>query len=324
MAYWQAQRSRGQMVLLLPGKFMLFGRELNMNINQLYYFKTLAELEHYTRAAEKLSIAQPTLSHAISTLEQELGAYLFEKQGRNVALTKCGRIFLYYVENALGQLETGKNRIERIVSLGGGQVVLAYMVSVGANYLPAKIAAFLHETGNENITFSCYEGSTKNLIYYLKREKYDLVFCSMVENEHDIEFIPVYQQSLVVIVPKNHPLILYRKVGLAQINQYPIISYTKESGVRRIIDSLFMEAKIIPNILYQFEDVNAIAGLVSANQGIAIVTDNPSISNYQVKILALDAAHTTRQVYLAYVKNRYLPPAVQKFKDYIMKSTHLS
>ena len=59
-----------------------------MNLNQLIYFVTLARLEHVTRASEKLNIAQPSLSKAISGLEQELGVDLFEKQGRNVVLTQ--------------------------------------------------------------------------------------------------------------------------------------------------------------------------------------------------------------------------------------------
>ena len=61
-----------------------------MNLNQLYYFSKLAEVEHYTKAAEALDISQPSLSHAIGSLEKELGTKLFEKQGRNVALTKYG------------------------------------------------------------------------------------------------------------------------------------------------------------------------------------------------------------------------------------------
>ncbi len=59
-----------------------------MNLNQLYYFKTLAELEHYTKAAEKLNISQPTLSHSISSMEKELGANLFEKQGQKCCSDK--------------------------------------------------------------------------------------------------------------------------------------------------------------------------------------------------------------------------------------------
>ena len=292
-----------------------------MNLNQLYYFRVLAELEHYTRAAEKLSISQPTLSHSISALEQELGAYLFEKQGRNVVLTKYGRLYLFYVENALKNLEMGKNQIKRLVSQGGGHVGLAYMSSVGANFVPEMLASFLNEKKNKNITFSCYEGSTKTLVYNLKREKYDLVFCSFSENERDVEFVPVYEQTLVVIVPLNHPLAGRKKVDLKDIEEYPLVSYTKESGMRRIIDDLFSKAQVMPNILCQFEDVDSIAGLVAANQGVAIITDNPSINVQQIKKIEFEAPYIKRQVYLAYVKNRYLPPAVQKFKDFIIKST---
>ncbi len=292
-----------------------------MNLNQLYYFKTLAELEHYTKAAEKLNISQPTLSHSIAAMEKELGAFLFEKQGRNVVLTKYGRIYMFYVENALTQLELGKNQIERLVAEGGGHVGLAYMTSVGTNFVPEIIAGFLDDPQNKNISFSCYEGNTKTLLYNLKREKYDLIFCSMVESENDVEFIPVYEQGLVVIVPENHPLAEKEKVAIQDICPYPLICYTKESGMRRIIDNLFVKAQIMPNILCQFEDVNSMAGLVAANQGIAIITDNPSIQNYKVKKLEFDTPYSKRMVYMAYVLNRYLPPAVEKFKEYIIQRT---
>ena len=64
-----------------------------MNLNHLQYFRVLAQSEHYTHAANELNITQPSLSHAIASLEKELGIYLFEKQGRNIKLTKYGRIF---------------------------------------------------------------------------------------------------------------------------------------------------------------------------------------------------------------------------------------
>ncbi len=292
-----------------------------MNLNQLYYFRTLAELEHYTKAAEKLGISQPTLSHSIAAMEQELGALLFEKQGRNVVLTKYGRIYMFYVENALTQLELGKNQIERLIAEGSGHVGLAYMTSVGADFVPEIIAGFLNDPNHKNISFSCYEGNTKTLIYNLKREKYDLVFCSQMENEKEVEFIPVYEQGLVVIVPEDHPLAAKQKVTVKDICPYPLISYTKESGMRKLIDDMFMKAQVMPNVLYQFEDVNSMAGMVAANKGVSIITDNPSIQNYRVKKLEFDTPYSKRMVYLAYVLNRYLPPAVQQFKDYIIERT---
>ena len=79
-----------------------------MNLNHLYYFRALAKEEHYTRTADMLSITQPSLSHAISCLESELGVKLFEKQGRNAKLTKYGALFLRYVEQSLDMLDEGK------------------------------------------------------------------------------------------------------------------------------------------------------------------------------------------------------------------------
>ena len=79
-----------------------------MNLIHLRYFETLARTEHYSKAAEILSITQPSLSHAIASLEKELGGKLFEKEGRNVVLTKCGQAFLIDGEQALDMLRTKK------------------------------------------------------------------------------------------------------------------------------------------------------------------------------------------------------------------------
>lgn len=291
-----------------------------MNLNQLYYFKTLAEIEHYTKAAEKLNIAQPTLSHAISSMEKELGTSLFEKQGRNVVLTKYGKIYMFYVENAINQLELGKNQIDKMISSGSGHMSIAYMSTLGTNFVPEMIAGFLNDPENKNISFSCYEGSTKALVQDLKREKYDMIFCSKVEGERDVEFIPVYEQGLIVIVPENHVLAEKEKVTIQDICPYPLICYTKESGMRKIIDDLFNKAQILPNIICQFEDINAMAGLVGADQGVAIITDTLSIQSHKVKKLELDTPHSKRVVYMGYVANRYLSPVVEKFQSYIMKN----
>ena len=85
-----------------------------MNLNQLIYFASLAQLQHVTRASEKLNIAQPSLSKAIANLEQELGVDLFEKQGRNVVLTRQGKLYLDYVEKALESLEEGRSALQRM------------------------------------------------------------------------------------------------------------------------------------------------------------------------------------------------------------------
>ena len=88
-----------------------------MNLKQLYYFKRLSETEHYTEAASSLCITQPSLSHAISELEKELGVALFARQGRNVKITQNGKRFLPYVEDALASLENGRMILQKKMAL---------------------------------------------------------------------------------------------------------------------------------------------------------------------------------------------------------------
>ena len=78
-----------------------------MNLSQLYYFRKLAEVKHYTHAAEELFISQPTLSNSISQLERELGIPLFEREGRKIKLTKYGEEFYQYATEAVNALEKG-------------------------------------------------------------------------------------------------------------------------------------------------------------------------------------------------------------------------
>ena len=91
-----------------------------MNLRQLYYFKKIAELEHYTRAAKELFVSQSSLSHAIQELESELNVKFFVKKGRNVELTKYGRLFLPYVQQTIDTLEAGLSKLEDYINPNTG------------------------------------------------------------------------------------------------------------------------------------------------------------------------------------------------------------
>lgn len=84
-----------------------------MNLSYIRYFVELAHVQHYTNAARNLNITQPSLSHAISQLEEELGVMLFEKNGRNTELTAFGREFLACAERSLGTLDAGVESIKK-------------------------------------------------------------------------------------------------------------------------------------------------------------------------------------------------------------------
>ena len=167
-----------------------------MNLNQLHYFVTLAYMEHYTKAAKQLSITQPSLSHAIGMLEQELGTYLFEKQGRNVVLTKYGKVFLKYAEESLRVLDTGIKKTRSMTSETSGEIDIGYIYTQGSEFIPELVKNFLDENKEKDIQFHFNNGVTEEIVKGIKSERFDLGFCSYMKNEPDIEFIPITKEEL--------------------------------------------------------------------------------------------------------------------------------
>ena len=128
-----------------------------MNLNQLTYFVTLAQIENYTRAAKRLDITQPSLSHAISNLEKELQVPLFERHGRNVTMTKYGEMFLKYVQDSLHILNLGVERIQEAARIPGGSISIGYIHTQGRRFIPELVRGFLDEQEGKKIVNKCYK-----------------------------------------------------------------------------------------------------------------------------------------------------------------------
>ncbi|MCP1100841.1 DNA-binding transcriptional LysR family regulator [Aequitasia blattaphilus] len=290
-----------------------------MNLYHLRYFVALAHLEHYTKAAEQLMITQPSLSHAISSIEEELGVKLFEKAGRNIALTKCGRSFLLEVEASLRILDSSINNL-KLVGKGEGVIEIGFLRTLGSDLVPRLIKGFLDQNPNSNIDFhiSGDNGLTPDLLTGLKDRVYDLVLCSKMENEPLIDFTPFSKQDLVVAVPSNHPLADQTSIHLEETLPYPHIFFRKRSGLRSIIDKLFRSIGHFPEIAYEIEEDQVVAGFVSHGFGIAVIPNMPLLSHMDIKAIPLISPVWERNFYIATLKNTYVAPAAQAFKQYIL------
>lgn len=290
-----------------------------MNLNQLHYFVTLAHIEHYTKAAEMLSITQPSLSHAISMLEQELETSLFEKRGRNVVLTKYGKIFLEYVEESLGVLESGIKKTRSLTSETSGIIDLAYIYTLGSVFVPQLVGSFMRQHEEWDVKFHFTTGNSTDIMQGLKDEKYDIAFCSSKEKEPGIEFLPVSSERMVVVVPEDHVLAEKNTVDLAETLDYPVITFTQGSALRPAADRLYEQLGVKPRIAYELADAGSIAGLVAENFGIAVMPETPLLENLRVKALDIKNPPYERYIYMAQIKNKYLAPVVREFVDYVKK-----
>ncbi|WP_216697474.1 LysR family transcriptional regulator [Anaerostipes faecalis] len=288
-----------------------------MNLNHLYYFRALAKEEHYTRTADNLSITQPSLSHAISCLEGELGVKLFEKQGRNAKLTKYGQLFLRYVEQSLAMLDEGKRILTEASGLDGGYIDIGYIYTLGSHFIPQVINHYMEKKGENHIRFSFGQGTTKRIIQGLKEGKYDFVFSSYIKDEENLDFIPVAEEELVLITPKDHPLADEKSVNLGDTTQYDYIYFSKNSGLRNVIDQLFSKVKGYPKIAYEGEEDSTVAGLVAAGFGIAIVPNIPLLNTMDVSVIPISSPEIHRYIYLVTLKKKYLAPVAEEFVEFV-------
>lgn len=294
-----------------------------MNLYYLRYFVTLAHVQQYTKAAEQLCIAQPSLSHAIAQLEKELGIPLFEKKRKKTTLTRFGEEFLACAEHTLTALDAGIESIQR-GARGEGLIRLGFLRTLGVEFIPRLASAFLKENAQSGAEFSFHTGVTQSLLEGLSARKFDLIFCSEPPSKLNFTSVPVQKQDLVLIVPDNHPLASCHSVDLAKTAPYPHVFFEKSSGIRSVVDQMFSQIGIKPKIAYETEEDQVIAGLVAQGFGIAVVPYMDLLLKLDVKILQINSPANERNLYMINDDSVYMPPCVQSFRQFVLdKGTFL-
>ncbi len=289
-----------------------------MNLFQLRYFVKLAQEQHYTRAAKQLNITQPSLSHAISQLEEELGVQLFEKSSRNTHLTQFGRDFLECVENSLSILDNGIEAMKRNAR-GEGLIRLGFLRTLGISFIPELTARYLRENPQWNVQFTFHTDVTNKLLRGLQNREYDMVFASKPQEPEVFDYEPVEKQDLVLIVPRDHPLSKYHTIDLGDTLEYPYVFFEKDSGLRSVVDGLFEKIGKTPRIAYETDEDQVIAGMVASGFGIAVVPYMELLLRLNVKILQIAYPSWERKFYMVTQKHIYLSPAVEKFREYVCR-----
>ena len=288
-----------------------------MNLFYLRYFVTLAHVQHYTRAAEQLCITQPSLSHAIMQLEKELGVQLFEKTGRNTTLTRYGEEFLTCAEHTLETLDGGVINLQRS-DRGDGLIRLGFLRPLGVEYVPGLAASYLAKHSDRKIDFSFHTDVTGPLLDGLAAHQFDLLFCSQPPEDMGFRAVPVRQQELVLITPKDHPLASCEKIDLSQTKEHPYVFFAQSAGIRVDIDRMFRQIPMEPQIAYETEEDQVVAGLVAKGFGIAVVPYMDILHKLEVSIIPIAAPSYERNFYLVCDESVYMPPVVKDFMEYVI------
>ena len=287
-----------------------------MNLPQLYYFIKLAELQHYTKAAKELYIAQPSLSDSISSLENELGISLFQKKGRNVTLTKYGEEFYIHVSQALNELERGIATVKMHSGRLGGTIDVGCIPTLLGDFLPTAIQNYMKK--NPQAKFNIFQGMSIEVAHGVAAGKYDLGFCSMVEEESDLLFVPIMAQELVLIVNDAHPLAGREKLCLSELKNYNLTTYRDCIPIGKVVRKLLQQHEV--EATFSYDDEISIGGVISETNLAAIVARTPFLKQFDnlVLIPLSDVPKDTRLIYMTFSRKNFVSSSVEAFADFIV------
>lgn len=294
-----------------------------MNLSQLYYFRKLAELQHYTKAAKELFITQPTLSGSISSLEQELGVSLFQKAGRNVELTKYGAEFLKYVNASLEQLDKGIAIMKGYSGEGDGGVIdLGCIITLQTEFLPRLLNGY--SSVNERKTeFNINQKPSQELLCGIVEGKHDVVFCAFDALYSDkLHQIPVAEQHLVVAMSPSSPLASKPYLTPGDLKGESLITYREEVPLGKSVKNL-LDSFDVDDVRYVYEDESILAGFAANGSDLALMLDTffpHTMEDIVVKPLynnELEKRRYCHTIYLVYCDKNYRPYCVEHFIEYV-------
>ena len=286
-----------------------------MNYNYLRYFSVLAQLEHYTLAAARLGISQPSLSSAIHHLETELGGVaLFEKVGRNIRLTEEGRFFQKKVDAALQELNTASMALRD--SKVSAPVVIRMGVVSGTlgGVVSREVASYIEQ--NERIRFRITENASDELMDLVRQEKLDMAIVDTTNRDRSLHFRKLSQRDFSVALPLGHPLAKETSLQPQQLANSPQVAFHAE--LEQSFGQWASGTVGSENAICTANTVDAALALTAANVGLCVVPDVCVRPTPGVTFVPLKNWH--QALYMCILYDKWLEPPIWGFVDNLVQT----
>jgi DNA-binding transcriptional LysR family regulator len=279
-----------------------------MTISKYEVFQAVVELGSLTKAAESLNLTQSGVSHAIASLETELGFSLLTRDRAGVTLTSNGELILKYVRETLQCNDRLRQKVAEIKGLEIGTVRIGTFTSVSSQWLPGIIKEFKQQ--HPTIDIKLAEGDYDDINRWILNGTVDFGFVSLPVTQ-SFEFIPLKKDKMLCILPSQYPWQQQDQISFDQIKEEAFImpKWGNTGDVRRIL----LENNLKPKIKYEVVEDQAIIAMVQNGLGISILPEMVLLHNtHNVHIANLEkTAYRTIGIALNSIKNT--SPAARKF-----------
>ena len=290
-----------------------------MNYNVLRYFSVLAEVEHFTVAAARLGITQPSLSSAIRNLEDALGGVkLFERKGRRIRLTDEGRYYQEEVNFALEKLHNA-SRTLRNSKLSAPIVIRMGVVSgMLEGVVSQKIAECKKQ--NERIRFHITESSSDYLMDMVRHERLDMAIVDATDRDRTLHFRKLNERDFFVAMPKGHPLCDREELNPREIVNEPQVVFNYNVG--KSFKEWTSGTPTDESVLCTVDTAQSALDLVSAGIGIAFLPDQCVRKYPGVQYVPLTNWH--QALYMCTLYDKWLEPPIWDFIEVLVKAVRES
>jgi len=287
-----------------------------MDLRDLTYFETIAELGHLGRAAEKLCRSQPALTKSIQRLEESLGARLFQRDGRRIKLTPVGEMLLARSKQLRQSIEETRREVLDFASGAVGNIRLGCAASMAEYLLPQLTAALLERA--PDITLSLVIGMDDVLREALRAGQLDIVICPMVAVAEGLVTHPLLDDEAVVVARKEHP-IFQTPIQMRDLCNYRWVLPAPSAAARQWIDNAFQSHQL-PKPFAQIEStsISLLPRLIASTNLLSFIArENLEYGKAggQLREIPLEETTMKRTIGVSYRSGGYLSPAVHTLLD---------
>ncbi|HEV7209995.1 MAG TPA: LysR substrate-binding domain-containing protein [Mycobacteriales bacterium] len=242
---------------------------MQVQIQQLRYVVAVAQERHFTRAAAKLHVAQPSLSVQVRALERELGAPLFDRTRGALGLTAAGEAFLPWARQALADLAAGQDDVRELLGLRRGRLAIGATPSLTSGLLPPLLARF--HARYPGIDLILTQAGSRDLVARLGDGVLDLALLILPVGIPDITTIALAIEELVLAVAPDHPLAHRRRIRVAELAGVPLVMFRAGYDLREATFAACRAAGFTPELALEGGEMDGVLALAAAGIGAAVV-----------------------------------------------------
>lgn len=286
-----------------------------MEFRQLESFLTLCEELHFTRAAERLGITQPTLSYQMKSLEDEFGIYLFDRIGKKIALTEAGHILKERALNIMNHVHGAREEIQQLKNVKRGKLTVGTLPGELSHFVSKILFDFHRKFADVRVQIL----ESDDVVERVLKNEIDFALTILPAEDERLARRSMYEEEFLVAVAERHPLAGREIVSLEDILKEPLVLFPASHKCRQLLDATCKSggSKLQPNI--ETSSIETIMSLVEQGIGISILSETLLKREQRSGIQAIRLDRPIRrQVGIVHLKDKYIGPAVQTYMDLLI------